>query len=213
MFTAALTVASLVLASTVSALSVPAVSKVTAPPAFTISGLTVLGTGCPAGTAEYVLSADKTAVTIIFSEFGASVGPGIAITENRKNCQIALGVNVPAGFTFGVANVDYRGYYQLDSKVNATQTATYYFQGQVTQATAHSSLIGPVDGADYTYQDTFDLVSTVISPCGVASVLNINSEVRVSNTANTKGFGYITDDSIDASLQETFNFQWQTCKK
>ncbi|PPQ94099.1 hypothetical protein CVT25_009250 [Psilocybe cyanescens] len=54
-------------------------------------------------------------------------------------------------------------------------------------ATARSDLTGPVDGANYTYLDVFDLVSTVTSPCGVSSVLNIQSDLRVSNSKNAKG--------------------------
>jgi len=53
-------------------------------------------------------------------------------------------------------------------------------------------------GKDYTYRDTFDLATTVLSPCGVASVLNIQSDIRVSNSKNTKGSGYIATDSVSA---------------
>ena len=69
-------------------------------------------------------------------------------------------------------------------------------QGQLTQATARSDLVGPVNGADYTYRDEFDLVSTVTSPCGVSSVMNIQSDLRTSNSANPKGAGYIATDSV-----------------
>ncbi|KAJ3539581.1 hypothetical protein NMY22_g4670 [Coprinellus aureogranulatus] len=87
------------------------------------------------------------------------------------------------------------------------------FQGQLVESTARSTLTGPVAGKSYTYRDQFDIVSTNMSPCGVDTVLNINSDVRVSNSGNTKGSGYIATDSIDTSLATTFNFQWQTCKK
>ncbi|TEB35281.1 hypothetical protein FA13DRAFT_1332428 [Coprinellus micaceus] len=183
------------------------------PPGFNITSLGVLGTGCPPGSTYYALNAEKTAVTVTFSEFYAEAGPDIAISKNRKACQLTLGVSVPSGFTFGVATVDYRGFYQLDSKVSASQQSIYYFQGEKIQSTARSDLVGPVDGKEYTYRDEFDLVSTNQAPCGVSTVLNINSDVRVNNANNTKGSGYLATDSIDTALATTFNFVWQTCTK
>ncbi|TFK28361.1 hypothetical protein FA15DRAFT_753498 [Coprinopsis marcescibilis] len=190
----------------------PTVPTVPAPVGFNITSLGVIGTGCPPGSVYYILNPERTAVTVSFSEYYAEAGPGIAISSNRKNCRLTFGVNVPTGFTFGIATVDYRGYYQLDSKVTANQQSLYYFQGQLQQATARSTLTGPVSGKDYTYRDSFDLVSTVLAPCGAATVLNVQSELRVSNSANTKGAGYIANDSIDTSLTTTFNFAWQECK-
>uniref|UniRef100_A0A8H7Y402 Uncharacterized protein n=1 Tax=Psilocybe cubensis TaxID=181762 RepID=A0A8H7Y402_PSICU len=64
---------------------------------------------------------------------------------------------------------------------------------------------------NYTYRDAFSLVFTVMSPYGVLSVLNIQSYLRVSNSKNTKGSGYITTDYIDTALATIFNFQLQKC--
>ncbi|KAJ7581346.1 hypothetical protein C8J56DRAFT_794216, partial [Mycena floridula] len=126
-----------------------------------------------------------TAVTITFSQFAAQGGPGISIAENRRNCQATLNVHVPQGFSFAIVDVDYRGFYQLDNKVKALHDAIYYFQGQIVQSEATSTLVGPVDGkilnshlsvfmgitgANYVYRDEFNLTPTIYSPCGADTV-------------------------------------------
>ncbi|KAF9485157.1 hypothetical protein BDN70DRAFT_988965 [Pholiota conissans] len=162
------------------------------------------------GSSQFPLG-DKTAVTVTYSKYFAEVGPGISISANRKNCQLTFGVAVPSGFSFGLATADYRGYYQLDSKVTGAQSSLYYFQGNLNQATSRNTIVGPVDGGYYTYRSPFDLALTNLSPCGTNTVLNIGSDIRASNANNTHGSGYIATDSTDVSLTQTFHFQWQTC--
>ncbi|KAG8800541.1 hypothetical protein FRC18_007993 [Serendipita sp. 400] len=185
----------------------------TAPTGFNITNIGVNGSGCPLGTAYSALNPERTAVTVTFSNFYASAGPNIAITQNRKNCEITLTVHIPDGFSFGIAAVDYRGYYQLDDKVTAIQQAIYHFQGILQQATAHSTVTGPVSGNDYTYHDEFDLFVATLSPCGADTVLSINSSLRVDNSANREGAGYISTDSIDThlDLKQTFALTWFKC--
>jgi len=185
--------------------------QTTGPSGFNITSLVLNGSGCPPGSAVYTLSTDKSAVTVTFSRFFAEVGPGIPISHSRRNCQVTLGIRVPQGFSFAIANVDYRGYYQLDKKVTASQNAIYYFQGQLQQATARSTLTGPILGKDYTYRDSFGLATLVFCPCGANTVLNINSDLRTNNANNKAGSGYISQDSTDVSLKQIFHFQWRKC--
>ena len=66
--------------------------------------------------------------------------------------------------------------------------------GQISRYSTLTHL--DIVGKDYTYRDAFDLVSTVTSPCGATTVLNVNSDLRVNNNANPGGRGLITTDSV-----------------
>jgi len=181
------------------------------PPEFKITDFKVNGSGCPPGTAKYLVNTDRTAVTVTFSEFLASVGPGISISENRKNCQMTFGVHVPQGFTFGISNVDGRGFYELDKKVTANQRTITYFQGSLNQATCNApAVVGPQTGY-YTNRCTVGIASLVFCRCGADTVMNINTDVRVENSKNKHGSGLITRDSNDVSLITIFNFHWKRC--
>jgi hypothetical protein len=102
-----------------------------------IVGLTYGGTGCPSGTVSSILSDDRTIMTLIFDEFVASIGPGIRITEARKNCQLNLNLRYPGGFQYSIFSADYRGYAYLEKGVTGTQRSAYYFSGQIQQVSQH----------------------------------------------------------------------------
>jgi hypothetical protein len=91
------------------------------------------GTGCPQGSVASAISGDKTTMTLIFDEYVASIGPDVAATENRKNCQLNIDIYYPGGFQFSVLSADYRGYASLEKGVTGTQKSTYYFSGQTEQ--------------------------------------------------------------------------------
>ncbi|CAA7268570.1 unnamed protein product [Cyclocybe aegerita] len=65
------------------------------------------GTGCPPGSAYYVLSSDRRSVDVKFTSYFAAAGPNIPMSSNRKGCQLVFGVSIPPGFSFGVASLDY----------------------------------------------------------------------------------------------------------
>ena len=72
-------------------------------------------------------------MTLIFDSYVASIGKGVAATENRKNCQLNIDLTYPGGIHFSVFSADYRGYGQMDKGVTGTQKSTYYFSGQTAQ--------------------------------------------------------------------------------
>lgn len=59
----------------------------------------------------------------------ASIGTGVPITENRKNCQLNINLQYPPGFQYSIFSTEFRGYAGLSANVTGTQSATYYFSG------------------------------------------------------------------------------------
>ncbi|KAG2019590.1 hypothetical protein CC2G_005015 [Coprinopsis cinerea AmutBmut pab1-1] len=177
------------------------------PADFKVTNFSVIGTGCPPGSVYSFLGPDRNAFTIGFNEYYVEVGPdggGIPAARNRRNCRLSFGVHIPPGFSFSVASADYRGYYQLDDRVTASQNLVYYFQGRLVQSSTRRDFVGPLDGAEYTYHDVFDLAVINNSPCGGETVLNVQSELRVSNSQNVRGGGCIgcyDHEPVDPSLR------------
>jgi len=189
----------------------PDVTTGTGPPPnqVTIGKITYGGTGCPQGTVGSFVAADRQTFTLIFDNFVASIGPGVAITENRKNCQLNLELNYPGGFQYSILSTMYRGYVDVDKGVTARQQATYYFSGETAQISSGTNMVGPKSG-DYAITDSLPLTSTIWSPCGVTTALNINSQVRLTSSKSSAS-GVITDDSIDGKIAFQVGVQWQAC--
>jgi len=185
-----------------------------APPGskITIDVVTVNGSGCPAGTAAVAPAPDNTAFTVTYSEYLAQVGVGAKATDNRKNCQININIHVPGGFTYAIAQADYRGYAQLVSGATGLQRANYYFQGMSATAYVNHNFSGPLSD-DWQTTDRTDVAALVWAPCGEVRNLNINTELRVaagtSDPATTTS--YMTMDSTDGSLQSIYHLAWKEC--
>ena len=65
-------------------------------------------------------------------------------TAFRKNCQLNLIVHVPAGFTYAIASVDYRGFASLQRGASGMEKASYYFQGSPSTASRTHPFNGPL---------------------------------------------------------------------
>ncbi|MFI9271043.1 DUF4360 domain-containing protein [Kitasatospora sp. NPDC052896] len=184
----------------------------TPPGGFTVGLVSVNGSGCPVGTAAVAVSPDDTAFTVTYSNYLAQVGVGALPTDFRKNCQLDVQVNAPQGFTYAVAEADYRGYASLASGATGVERANYYFQGQPQTATASHSFAGPLDD-DWQATDTTGVASLVFAPCGETRNLNINTQLIVnagsSDPSSTTSF--MTMDSIDGSLTTIYHLAWETC--
>jgi hypothetical protein len=169
------------------------------------------GSGCPAGSVAGSISSDAQVFTLLFDSFEASVGPGVPFTEGRKNCQLDVKLHYPQGFSYTLTTVDYRGFGELDAGVTGLQKSTYFFQGDLQQATAATAFNGVMD-RDYVLRDVIPMTAVVWSPCGAPRNLQINAEVRVNNGGHPQAQGLLTIDSINGKVAQLYGLQWRRCR-
>ncbi|WP_280442320.1 DUF4360 domain-containing protein [Nocardia brasiliensis] len=181
------------------------------PDKIVIDVVTVNGTGCPKDTAAVAVSPDNTAFTVTYSAYTAQVGPGAAPTDFRKNCQLNLKVHVPQGFTYGIAQADYRGFASLQKGATALERARYYFQGNSPTDFVDHTFKGPF-ADDWQKTDTTEVGAIVYLPCGETRNFNINTQLRVdAGTSDPKKTSFITMDSTDGAINTTYHFAWKVC--
>jgi hypothetical protein len=190
------------------------VQAASAPPPgrVTVEVVTVNGSGCRAGTAAVAAASDNTAFTVTYSDYLAQVGVGAAPTDFRKNCQLALQVHVPQGFTFAIAQADYRGFAHLVSGASGLQRANYYFQADSATAFVSHPFGGPLSDYWQTTDRTAE-AALVFAPCGEERILNVNTELRVNAGSSdpSKTTSFMAMDSTDGSVRTVYHFAWKEC--
>jgi hypothetical protein len=174
--------------------------------------VSVNGSGCPAGTTEVDVADDNLTFSVIHRTFTAKVGAGAEPTDARKNCQLALNVFAPKGFTYGIVSADYRGHANLQSGAVASQRANYYFQGSSQTTSRTHPFRGPLHD-EWQTTDFVDPGSVVYASCTEQRLFNINTELRVgagtSNPATTTSS--ISMDSPDRNPNTRYHFTWKRC--
>lgn len=173
----------------------------------TVEVVAANGSGCAPGTATVIANADKTGFRVRYHDFVAQAGGGAAATERRKNCQVGVVVTYPAGWTFAIAEANYRGRARLSTGASGLQRTSYYWQGSAATSRTEETFDGPY----YGYWATEDVAPVLVYvPCEEKRVLNINTELRVdAGTSATTSSMSMT--SSDGDVDTLFNFSWVRC--
>jgi hypothetical protein len=177
------------------------------PPHFTVHLVSVAGSGCPQGSTG-VSEASDTIFTVTYDQYIATAGGGASPTEFRKNCQLNVDVGVPAGWTYGIAAVNYRGYAHLGSGAYGSLAASYYYAGVSGTYRQNHSLYGPTDN-DYEFDDQAPLV--VYAPCRFHTTLNINTALKVYRGTDPSFFNLLTVDSSDVNMTTIYQLTFRQC--
>ncbi|KAF9045073.1 hypothetical protein BJ165DRAFT_1475072 [Panaeolus papilionaceus] len=170
---------------------------------YSITDYILSGTGCARGSATATISDDMRSISLKYQSFVANAGPGVADSNNRKNCQLTLAVSAPAGYQFAFNDFSYSGRYALDSGIKAQYQTDYYFQSSIQESTGVVNVAGPA--ANSTRYISTTPKPLVWSPCGKSSIVGINSAVRVDNSASANGSGLISVSSLTISVRRTLS--------
>ncbi|WP_436529209.1 DUF4360 domain-containing protein [Actinoplanes sp. HUAS TT8] len=205
-----LTAGALALTAAVAPVKAPLLSP-PPPDRMVISVVSANGSGCPGTSAKIQVSPDNTAFTVTYSDFIAQAGPTARALDGRRNCQMALDVHVPSGYTYAMAGVDYRGYGHLEQGATGSETASYYFQGERYTTRVRRDFQGWMD-SDWQHSDRVEVGSMSFLDCGEQRYLNVNTELRVSGGPSARtATSFLTMDSADGNLDTTYHVAWRKC--
>lgn len=166
------------------------------------------GSGCPGGSASVALSPDQSAISILFDQYVVEAGGTKSFA--RKNCNIAVPVHVPQGYSVAVMAIDYRGFVQLPAGARANLTVNYFLAGQGRGVTSSKRFFGATS-QDYLTSDRLGLESIVWSGCGADTILRANTSMLV-NTNSRREQAMATVDSADIEAGLVYHIQWKTCR-
>ncbi len=165
------------------------------------------GTGCPMGTAAIALSPDQSQLSILFDQYVVEAGG--SKTVDRKNCNIAIPIHVPQGYSISVMQIDYRGFLALPSGSRAQLSVNYFLPGAGRGVNSSKTFYGP-STSDYLKQDNLGLQAIVWSACGADTILRANTSL-FAQTNSRREQALATVDSADVSSGLIYHLQWRQC--
>ena len=88
------------------------------------------GSGCHSSDTTVVMSDDRQTMTVIYSNYAASSGAGIPITQSRQNCLLNVKVHTPKNFRFSISQTTFHGYENMGAQCTGYIQASYWFSTQ-----------------------------------------------------------------------------------
>lgn len=161
------------------------------------------GTGCPGGTAAVALSADKKSLSLRFDRY--QVAAGGSRSFDRKSCNLAIPLNVPAGISVSVVAVDYRGVNRLPAGAKTQFRAEYFFAGGRGPVLTRA-FNGPLQGR-FAFSNAIG--AKVWSACGADVILRSNTSLRVSTSGGRAASSSIRSQDIKTAI--VYRLQWRNC--
>ncbi|KAJ3211330.1 hypothetical protein HK099_008041 [Clydaea vesicula] len=178
------------------------------PNELSIAKITYGGSGCPQDSVTERLEEQNTKITLYFNEYSAKMGPGIPVVDSRKNCQITIQFDIlNGGWQFSLSSANYSGNLKLSVGAVAQQSSAFYFEGSLNAGKKDKTFTAEQNG-EYSVAKVFD-DTTIWSECKRNTLLNLNSQVRISGPAGSSG--EITSSLVSLKSTQSFGLIWRRC--
>lgn len=163
------------------------------------------GTGCPEGTASVVVAGNT--LTILFDQYVAQTSPGYR--TDRKSCNYAVSLYVPAGYTIALLKIDYRGFADIPGGALGMLTAEYFWAGSA----------GPIYTRYFPayffglWKETNLVSGDVWSPCNAQEVIARGNTGTVARKHSSYSLpeAELSVDSLDLKAGVVYHFKWDYC--
>lgn len=176
-------------------------------PYYTVRLLSVNGSGCPVGSAAVSVVTDTT-FWVVYDDYIVAAGNNPSPPDFRKSCHLNVLVGVPAGWTYGIASEEYRGFAELGTGAQGMLRTSYYFGGIPGTYAANHSLFGPMSN-DYEFHDAAPVVT--FAPCHYSGSLNIISALRVLKGTDPSFFNELTLSTSELVPNSVFHLAFKQC--
>ena len=174
-----------------------------------ISEVVMNGSGCPAGTAGAVISADRQSFSVYFNEFEAALD-GVS-TFASKTCVISVAFDANPNYQYAVDSLSFEGHASLEAGVTGTVAAESCIQGSAD--TCNKLDVVRYTNNDVSFRKTLPILDAAPaeSECGASRDVNITTLINVRNTGSQGARGSLRLFSTDGGAKLTFRVTPRSC--
>jgi len=187
---------------------------VTDPPA-ELLGLEVAqasGNGCSAANTQIAVHPDNSAFDLWIDGFEARKGSGTAPIDFRKACTLSATATIPAGYSYGIAEISHSGRTSLPTGLTAQHRSSFYWCGCSGPPFDFTANFRGLSSDSWARTDTPEWIR--FSPCSTRTEqVNIRQEVRIGSGTPVP-VDAVSRLSLGSGPEQpiaTYRVVWRTC--
>lgn len=159
---------------------------------------TIDAQACPAGSFNIVTAPDGSAISVLFDNFAVQANDtngGFA----RMTCALEIPLHLPAGYSLGVYQVDYRGFAKLEDRQRGELSVAYGTgSGERNRGRRFRRDVRGVYEGDFLFNERLKGGVLRRMGCGDEAVLNFAATLTVMSKKGA-ATGMMTLDSVDGA--------------